>query len=961
APILITTPEKRMAGPTMNQQQMIEREANAPMTNAGLAMIQVKAQGSDLSAMMCSDPFDPQAEQLVWPDFQDFENVNLRPGTRAAKMCWGEVEVNGGVQQAAWANVSGAYQAPSELAKQLDLPPNLFWKFVGREKLPEIPDHAHLEFLRGGNALQLPAATATAHSGAGEARVAADGSIDRALHMIGDSLKSESRADEGPPEWRQKTSADFVKSLLFASTAGSSGGGSAAPGMARPAEAPEAPAAVGAVARDPVETAREIMGMVATDFEDLPKDMKILLGLVRYLSEAPISDCALSNRRRLIMILIVEGDRRRAHSKKCFYCAGGCWGQVEAFDVKGWGYLAALEGVFTKIGGAGVDDYKRPDWKWSALQGVVGQMLRLGAATLAALRWKGNWALRAVDMVFTFKAVVGRGATRTPLAVPFLKTRDAPEPRPQGVTFADCYLDSNWDVSPPHPDHNCYMRVLCRFFLSDGDINAAGIDVAKWGEQLSLELAPLKLTFLRVNSAKMNFKIGRGGDGQHAGATLQRNLVGEASAHYLDCSVFYDRSERRKSGGLAAWNKSIVRIQECDANAHMVSDSWKRSIVGEELSRRVNYRFPVQRTFGECERGQGLNGENVPVLEETGTSRKKSRQQLERRITCSRMGKATFVRDEEDARREEGRCSFKYLRPFAKKCAGRESLVMLGDIVALSTEMYRDLAWLASRLSGGVDPRLEGDQPTDAVERNLIASPHMSTPMKAVVKARRIENVDCAPGARKPGKKGASKRQSSTAATGKSSLRRFSQCGTNALRKLMVHSEKMVQTGVFGDREDWGNSSDDIDDTAMLIADGSVDWYRMVSEPLSTSVTPLDSFSKTKTSCAHIARCLAHYNTVERTVTLPIDYYIPDPCGRSLCRGVGGQKFTREARGVASPDCVESDSPRCHPRSFMKALQARGLWTDDRFPMIHKSCAEHKKWRETTATHLEISTDEAKG
>eukprot|EP00959_Pyramimonas_sp_CCMP1952_P062841 1314115-Pyramimonas_sp.AAC.1 len=181
------------------------------------------------------------------------------------------------------------------------------------------------------------------------------------------------------------------------------------------------------------------------------------------------------------------------------------------------------------------------------------------------------------------------------------------------------------------------MRVPYQFFWSDDDIAKAGIDVVEWDQRLTvflqglyykneavfqLELASLKLAFLRINAAKMNFKIGRGGGGKHMEATLQRNIVGEANAHYLDCGVFYDRSEWRKSGG-AAWNKSIVRIQECDANARMVSDIWKRFIVGEELSCRVNCGFAAQRTLGECKKDQELNYENTPVLEETGGTRKK--------------------------------------------------------------------------------------------------------------------------------------------------------------------------------------------------------------------------------------------------------------------------------------------------------------------------------------------------
>ncbi|CAK0861635.1 unnamed protein product, partial [Prorocentrum cordatum] len=1002
APKMITTLESRMAGPMMTQQQMIMQGSNAPMTNAGLAIIQVKVKGAELSATMRSDPRDPQAEQLLWPDFQDFENVNLRPGTYAVVKCWGEdflrmvnaepaalgeacghaglaammpvafageVEVDGNMHLAAWTNVSGTYQVPSKLAKQSGLPPNLFWKFVDRENLPTLPDHGRLKFVRGGNALQPPEVS--------------DDTIDRALsQMIGDGLQGESRADEEPPEKRQKTSADFVKSLLFASSSGSSGGGPSALGMARPVEAPEAPAAVEAVTKDPMTTAMEIMEKVATDFDDLPKDKRILVGLVRYLSEAPISNYALSNHHRLTMLLIVEGDRWRAHSKGCFYYTGGCRDQVEAFDIKGWDFIAALEGVFAKIGGAGVEDHDCPDWKWSALQGVIGEMPRQDAVTLATLcneakkhsdaltkatgnkGWKGNWALRAVDLMCAFKAAVDKGATRTPLTMLPLKTCDTPKPRSQGVTFTDCYLDSSWDTAVPKPENNCYMRVPYQFFWSDDDIAKAGIDVVEWGQRLTMFLQGLYC---------MN----------EPSSSWSWNIVGEANAHYLDCGVFYDRSEWRKSGG-AAWNKSIVRIQECDANARMVSDIWKRFIVAEELSCRVNYGFTVQRTFGECKKDQELNYENIPVLEKTGGTRKKLCEQLERRIRCSRMGKATFVHSDDDVCHEEGRFKkipqdtldeflsrpwvvarflHKYLRPFARNYTPNESLVMLDDIKSLSTEMHRDLVWLASRLSGGDDPPPEDGQVADVVERTLIAAARANTPAKPVVKACLIETLDCIPGTRKPGEKGSSKWQNITSAIGKSNLRLFTQADTNVLRKLMVNYDKMMRTwntcggrGVLGDWEEWGNPFDHIDNASTLVADGSVEWYAMILEHLSTPVTALDGVSTTKVRCvempslgalqeyangktdrrqpvldAYIQRCVAHYNSNERL-----------------------------ARVAAFPDYIESDAPRCHPRLFKKALQARGLWSDDRFPMIHKFCVDYKKWREAVAMCLEVSADESK-
>eukprot|EP00959_Pyramimonas_sp_CCMP1952_P025224 528973-Pyramimonas_sp.AAC.1 len=69
---------------------------------------------------------------------------------------------------------------------------------------------------------------------------------------------------------------------------------------------------------------------------------------------------------------------------------------------------------------------------------------------------------------------------------------------------------------------------------------------------------------------------------------------------------------------------------------------------------------------------------------------------------------------------------------------------MLGDIKSLSTETYRNLKRLASRLSGGVDPPPEDCQASDAIERNLIAPAHKGTPSNGrLIKANLIENLDC--------------------------------------------------------------------------------------------------------------------------------------------------------------------------------------------------------------------------
>ena len=139
--------------------------------------------------------------------------------------------------------------------------------------------------------------------------------------------------------------------------------------------------------------------------------------------------------------------------------------------------------------------------------------------------------------------------------------------------------------------------------------------------------------------------LGSGGDGKGMEAVLDRALFGESGSSTLDCGVFLERTEFRKSGELA-WNKSNVRIQEMDHHARFIADLWKRFVVDEEVDCRVNYGFTSKRKFGISMKIQELNYENIPVIEECG-DRRKCCDQLKRRVVCVRLGKGVFTSDDD--------------------------------------------------------------------------------------------------------------------------------------------------------------------------------------------------------------------------------------------------------------------------------------------------------------------------
>jgi len=63
----------------------------------------------------------------------------------------------------------------------------------------------------------------------------------------------------------------------------------------------------------------------------------------------------------------------------------------------------------------------------------------------------------------------------------------------------------------------------------------------------------------------------KGGSGKGMEAYLKKALFSDLQSATLDCGVFLDRQEFRKSAEFA-WNKANVGIQEMDQNACFISD-----------------------------------------------------------------------------------------------------------------------------------------------------------------------------------------------------------------------------------------------------------------------------------------------------------------------------------------------------------------------------------------------------
>ena len=254
-------------------------------------------------------------------------------------------------------------------------------------------------------------------------------------------------------------------------------------------------------------------------------------------------------------------------------------------------------------------------------------------------------------------------------------------------------------------------------------------------------------------------------DGKHMEAILEQNVIGHDNSCYFDCGCFQQRDEFKKSGGLA-WNKSIVRIQEMDANARFLSDLWKRFVVDEEIFCRVNYGFTEKLKFGESMKDQELNYENIPVIEDAGSPDKVC-EQLERRIVCCRMGKARFVNRAADVDEEKGLFlklpqdeleQFlshpftailyfrRYLLPFFLQHGESGSKRMLMDLKSVSEDLWQDTVWLAGRLSGGnAPPPGEANDDSESHDK-IVLTAHKHTPARPFIKEYLVNQCSELPG-----------------------------------------------------------------------------------------------------------------------------------------------------------------------------------------------------------------------
>ena len=334
-------------------------------------------------------------------------------------------------------------------------------------------------------------------------------------------------------------------------------------------------------------------------YPDYHVETRTLFEMSKYISNMNASNYMMSNKQGLMLIMLVDGDLWRAHSKQIFHYRDGAWDMADGLRIEIWNIFLALEGLFLSVADKVEAEALDVSWKWSAIEEHVDILLRdshvdylpmlaqkakdssdhLRKST-GSKAWQACWVRRVAEMLAQFRVQWDNERVHS-LSKLFLMHWDTPLPRSRGVCFADVYLDPDWVVCAKSPTNNCYYSVPYPYHY-ENMAATENIDIAHYKKQLRLfleslyyqnehvfqiKLASMHAAFKKAPTCKMLFEIGKGGDGKGMEAYLQRGLLGEQHSSTLDCGVFLDRQEFRKSGHFA-WNKGHLA---CITKAYLSS------------------------------------------------------------------------------------------------------------------------------------------------------------------------------------------------------------------------------------------------------------------------------------------------------------------------------------------------------------------------------------------------------
>ena len=142
-------------------------------------------------------------------------------------------------------------------------------------------------------------------------------------------------------------------------------------------------------------------------------------------------------------------------------------------------------------------------------------------------------------MVSNLKKSFDTRVTQDELSKSFIDYCETKMPASQGIMFEDVYIDDSWNISPKDPENNCYFRLPYKYNITQDDITLPAMTLKDYARKLNtfiqsfyykndgyftLKLAMLHMAFRGLNSGKIIFEVGNGGDGKGMEAILDKNV-----------------------------------------------------------------------------------------------------------------------------------------------------------------------------------------------------------------------------------------------------------------------------------------------------------------------------------------------------------------------------------------------------------------------------------------------------
>ena len=362
-------------------------------------------------------------------------------------------------------------------------------------------------------------------------------------------------------------------------------------------------------------------------FPNVSADVQTTLTLLKYLvDEAKMTDFKLLSHSKLALLLALRCDDLRAHEYNLFEYeeSSGAWLPAEVIVLHNKDILLAAEGVLLKVHVDHADDEPPLEWDWETVGPIMWDALRAriqaagsdsnALSTFVAdakkagdyMRrvscnkpWNCHYIPRLADALSKLVLYFDTDSGMSAMTKLFLRTCSTPLPACRGTAFVDKYIDDSGNEVPRRRENDCYFKAPFKFDVTEADVTKPGWSIRRYDEELdlwiqsmyynndaffSVKLLLWKLAFKGKEAWKMTFECGKGGDGKGREFVFEKALFGHSFGS-LDCAVFLDRSEWRRSAQFA-WNKRCIRIQEFDSVSRVLADIWKRFVVGEERASR---------------------------------------------------------------------------------------------------------------------------------------------------------------------------------------------------------------------------------------------------------------------------------------------------------------------------------------------------------------------------------------